>query len=392
MELVFLGTASCTPSITRGVSCTALRYDGATWLFDAGEGTQIQVQRCSNVHPGSVSKIFVTHTHGDHSFGLPGLLCLIGSNRDKGSEPIDIYGPDGLRLLIRSMLRLTFSRVAAPYRVHELKDVPVQTARGLAPPRDSLARHERELRAASLGRADAAFGEVDGGRDIQPDADGCWTLFETSRQGERHGDVGVRAAPMAHTVPCVGYVVREHDRPGRLDIGLVEPVVQRNAAALKLIGVKQPKRVFRILKDLAPGQSMTFPDGTVVSAEDCLAPPRDGRVVAICGDTADASAMLPLLGERGADVVVHEATNTYIPKYDPQTTAAAVRQTTASHGHSTPEMAAAFAIKAGARRLVLTHFSARYKGDSNPMSMDTMLHIEDQVGTPRCRCARLVAF
>ncbi|KAH8086135.1 3'-tRNA processing endoribonuclease [Aureococcus anophagefferens] len=291
MEVTFLGTASCVPSITRGVSCTSLRYDGTTWLFDAGEGSQIQVQRSHLVHPGKVDAIFVTHLHGDHSFGLPGLMCLIGQNRVKGDAPVEVFGPQGLRLYLRASLKLTHARVAAPYVVHELN-----------------------------------FGEQRGGRDIRPDADGAWTLAP-------RGALAVRAAPMRHTVPCVGYVCVEPDKAGTLDVAKVEPILARNAEALKQAGVKEPKRIFRLLKDMARDQTFTFPDGTALKRSE-------------------------------------------LEPWDADKTDAEVAEATAAHGHSTPTMAAKFASLAAAKCLALTHFSPRYRGDNALSSISTMDKIE----------------
>jgi ribonuclease Z len=155
------------------------------------------------------------------------------------------------------------------------------------------------------------FGEVDGGRDIFPhynhplSSDGApvWHVVE-----EDEGDVKVYAAPMSHGIPCVGYVVVEDDRPGRLRDELVRPICMRNLAALKEAGFVHPLKAMAVIKDLAADSSFTFPDGTVISQAEAVEPPRPGRKVVICGDTASARSMETLA--RGADVVIHEATNT----------------------------------------------------------------------------------
>lgn len=128
---------------------------------------------------------------------------------------------------------------------------------------------------------------------------------------------------------------------------------------------------------MAPGKAFTFPDGTVVKQEDAVEPPRKGRKIVYCGDTADSRALQELAGD--ADVVVHECTNAYLPGIDGKdATLRDVTRDAIVHGHSTPQIAADFCRRVNARRLVLNHFSARYKGDVSMDSLSIMLRIENQ--------------
>jgi ribonuclease Z len=184
--------------------------------------------------------------------------------QDRGREnspPIEIYGPEGLRMWLRVAIRYSVSRIVPPYRVHEIMDVP------MAPEWELSQRTRRYFYKGKRGswgtkglagedpsnwisqasnmnlQASLLYGEIEGGRDIYPiydhplSSDGApvWEI-------EDEDDVKVFAAPMSHGIPCLGYVVEELPRPGRLRNELVEPVVLRNIEALKAAGFSVPMK------------------------------------------------------------------------------------------------------------------------------------------------------
>ncbi len=171
-------------------------------------------------------------------------------------------------------------------------------------------------------------------------------------------------------------MVDEASKPGRLRNDLVEPIAKRNIKALKDAGMKTPMKIMATIKDLPEGGSYTFPDGTTVHQKDVVEPPRKGRKVVICGDTADSRALASLA--KGADVLVHEATNAFLSGIDKDTSKLEVMRDAQIHGHSTPTIAGNFAKSIGAKRLVLNHFSSRYKGDQSLESISIMTRIEQE--------------
>lgn len=161
MELYFLGTNAGIPSLQRNVTSAALRLlgeRGSIWLFDCGEGTQHQILR-SPLKLSKVEFIFISHLHGDHLFGLPGLLSSRGAQG--ATSPLTVYGPVGIQKFLETTLELSQSRVNYPLEIREHKG-------GL--------------------------------------------LFEDDT-------FRVEAALLDHRAESYGYRVTEKDRPGSLDLG-----------------------------------------------------------------------------------------------------------------------------------------------------------------------------
>ena len=164
VQVTFLGTSSGVPTRARNVSAVALRLPQRSelWLFDCGEGTQHQFLR-SDLRVSQLRRIFVTHMHGDHVFGLPGLLASLGLAGT--CSGIDLYGPDPLRDYLEGVLRTSSTRIGYPLRSHRVKE------------------------AASSGAL----------------------LLDD-------GDISVRCTPLTHRVPAYAYRVDQKPRPGRFDV------------------------------------------------------------------------------------------------------------------------------------------------------------------------------
>ncbi len=165
VQVTFLGTSSGVPTRARNVSAVALKLPQRSelWLFDCGEGTQHQFLR-SELRVSQLRRIFVTHMHGDHVLGLPGLLASLGL---AGSCPdgLDLYGPDPLRDYLEGVLRTTSTRIGYPLRSHRVRE------------------------AASSGIL----------------------LYEDD-------ELTVRCAPLTHRIPAYAYRVDRKPRPGRFDV------------------------------------------------------------------------------------------------------------------------------------------------------------------------------
>lgn len=284
-------------------------------MFDCGEGTQIQLMR-SQLKAARISKIFITHLHGDHLFGLPGLMCTISqgfSDVNTGAVMM-LYGPVGLRKYLRVCLELSRSELSYSYIVHELvvpdEELPHDWETWHPDHKDASPQHPSEM---------------EGGANIGPDERGRWKVTEDD------GFI-VWAAPITHRIPCFGYVLEQKQITGKLDVDM-----------LKSKGIP-PGPLYGRLK---AGETVTH-NGITVKPEDVVGPPRTGKKIVILGDTSNSSKMAPIA--TNADIMVHEATHEN-----------ELEEICVSRGHSTPGMVGKFARSCNVTKLVLTHFSQRYK-------------------------------
>ena len=164
MQVTFLGTSSGVPTRARNVSAVALRLPqrAEIWLFDCGEGTQHQFLR-SELRVSQLRRVFITHMHGDHTFGLPGLLASLGLAGT--CNGIDLYGPDPLRDYLEGVMRTSSMRIGYPLRSHRVKEA---------------------------ARTGALLLDDD--------------------------DITVRCTALIHRVPAFAYRVEQKPRPGRFDV------------------------------------------------------------------------------------------------------------------------------------------------------------------------------
>lgn len=118
MEIIFLGTSSAVHSKERNQVSIAAKAFGKVMLFDCGEGTQRQMLH-TKVSPMKISDIFITHFHGDHILGLPGLIQSLGLHGRK--EKLTIYGPKGLHKIRNAILNFGYCKYEYPLEFIEIE-------------------------------------------------------------------------------------------------------------------------------------------------------------------------------------------------------------------------------------------------------------------------------
>ncbi|EEC49344.1 predicted protein, partial [Phaeodactylum tricornutum CCAP 1055/1] len=243
LSVCFLGTGAGRTSLERGNSATALRMGSSTFLFDAGEGVQTQMMR-SKLKFRDVRKIFITHLHGDHIFGLLGLLLSMQESGRK-KYALQIYGPVGLYNFIAMGLSLSMT---------EIKRISVE-AEEIKTPEDAL------------------------------------------RFSSRPKGIRIKAAELHHIpkLQCFGYVVEEpQTQPINVDV--------EKAMELGL----QPGKKYKLLKGGFP--VMSDDGLREIRPEDVsVGEPGKPRKFALLGDCCNVPRPMAELC-RNADVLIHEAT------------------------------------------------------------------------------------
>lgn len=273
-ELTILGSNSALPTSNRYPTAQVLQVPGRCFLIDCGEGTQIQLRR-NRINFSKIQHIFISHLHGDHYYGLIGLISTMNLMGIKGD--LHIYAHSEIKNLLQP--QLNFIRGDMTVR-------PVFRPLNFKKPQ---------------------------------------TIFESR-------SVEVISFPVKHSLPTCGFLFREKQKPANIRKEMIDVY-------------NIPIASIRAIKE---GADFVTTDGDIIENEQLTTPPPNPRSYAFCTDTAFHPPLAEII--QGVDLLYHEAT--FLEE---------LKDLAEKTLHSTAKQAAQMALLSGAKKLLIGHFSARFK-------------------------------
>lgn len=273
-ELTILGCSSATPTSSRHPTSQVLNQHERYFLIDCGEATQIQLRRFK-IKMQRIDHIFISHLHGDHYLGLPGLLGtmhLVGREKE-----LHIYSPAGLQEIIN--VGHYHSKTFLKYK---------------------LIFHVLEEKSKSV-------------------------IYEDEK-------MTVETIPMNHRIPCCGFLFREKDNLRNI---IKEKIDQYNIPTQEISRIKKGEDYINAERKIIPNSELT-------------SEPPPPRTYAYCSDTIYNESYIEQI--KNADLLYHESTFA----------TDMIERAKETH-HCTAKEAGTIAQKANVKKLIIGHFSARYR-------------------------------
>jgi len=273
-SLTVLGSSSATPTKLRNPSAQIVKYNNKLFLVDCGEGTQMQMLKYG-IKSNRINHIFISHLHGDHYLGLPGLIFtfhLMGRKKE-----LHIFSPPELENIIKLHISVANTVLSYPLVFHDISKT-----------------HS------------------------------C-TIYEDN-------DIEVSAFALKHRIPTYGFFFKEKKKAYN---------IIKSAIAKYELSVED-------IQKAKSGETVYDIDGKIIPHHLICKKPSLQRSFAYCSDTAYHKEIVKNI--KGVSLLYHEATF-----------AEDMKETAAEKYHATAAQAASIAKEAKAKKLLIGHFSARYK-------------------------------
>ena len=276
-EVTVLGCGSALPTVKHNGSGMVVNIREKFFLVDCAEGTQVELRR-NHIHLNRLFNVFITHLHGDHCFGLMGLISTLGLLGR--TAPLHVYGPQDIETLFRPLIDYHCNGMTYEVVFH-----PIDTHQNVC-------------------------------------------IYEDK-------SLQVFSIPLKHRIRCCGYYFKEKELSRHI---LKEAIEKYNIPISQINNVKA-------------GLDYVMPNGQIIKNEVLTTPPSPARSFAYCSDTVFRPEIAEMM--KGVDLLYHEATF-----------AESEKQLCLKVYHSTAKQAAEIARLAGAKQLMLGHYSSRYNDET----------------------------
>jgi len=272
-----LGCGSALPTVKHNGSGMVVNIREKYFLVDCAEGTQVELRR-NHIHLNRLFNVFITHLHGDHCFGLMGLISTLGLLGR--TAPLHVYGPQDIETLFQPLIDYHCNGMTYEVVFH-----PIDTHQNVC-------------------------------------------IYEDK-------SLQVFSIPLKHRIRCCGYYFKEKELSRHI---LKEAIEKYDIPISQINNVKA-------------GLDYVMPNGQIIKNEVLTTPPSPARSFAYCSDTVFRPEIAEMM--KGVDLLYHEATF-----------AESEKLLCSKVYHSTAKQAAEIARLAGAKQLMLGHYSSRYNDET----------------------------